>query len=144
MMWRRRARWRRASRLLVKNSLRCIGSVRGRRHQAGAVPPHRASSKGPARCHARAAGCGRTPPTAGVRSLVAFAYSTRKGREKGTKTDVVKHIPVHPTLAAMLAEWKLGGWAAMIGRHPEPDDLITGHSLEHETISRRSDIKEIK
>jgi hypothetical protein len=31
--------------------------------------------------------------------------------EKGTKTEVVKHVPVHPTLAAMLAEWKLGGWA---------------------------------
>lgn len=29
--------------------------------------------------------------------LVAFAYSTRKGREKGTKTDVVKHVPVYPT-----------------------------------------------
>jgi hypothetical protein len=24
----------------------------------------------------------------------------------------------------MLAEWKLGGWAAMMGRTPEPDDLI--------------------
>jgi hypothetical protein len=33
--------------------------------------------------------------------LVAFAYSTVKGREKTTKTDSSKHIPVHPTLAAM-------------------------------------------
>lgn len=24
----------------------------------------------------------------------------------------------------MLAEWKLGGWAAMMDRNPEPDDLI--------------------
>jgi hypothetical protein len=24
----------------------------------------------------------------------------------------------------MLAEWKLGGWAATMARHPEPDDLI--------------------
>jgi hypothetical protein len=67
--------------------------------------------------------------------LVAFAYSTRKGREKGTKTDVVKHVPVHPTLAAMLAEWKLGGWAAMMGRHPEPGDLIV--PLPPEAAARR-------
>ncbi len=63
--------------------------------------------------------------------FVAFAYSTRKSREKGTKTESVKHIPVHPTLAAMLAEWKLGGWAAMMGRHPEPDDLIVPIPPEH-------------
>jgi len=55
--------------------------------------------------------------------LVAKSYSTRVG-EKTTKTDAVKHVPVHPTLAAMLAEWKLGGWAAMMGRAPTPDDLI--------------------
>jgi hypothetical protein len=31
---------------------------------------------------------------------------------------------VHPTLAAMLAEWKLGGWAQLIGRAPGSDDVI--------------------
>jgi hypothetical protein len=51
------------------------------------------------------------------------SYSTRVG-EKTTKTDAVKHVPVHPMLAAMLAEWKLGGWAEMMGRAPGPDDLI--------------------
>ena len=56
--------------------------------------------------------------------LVAKSYNTRKNREKSTKTDAVKHVPVHPVLAAMLAEWKLGGWAEMIGRAPTPDDLI--------------------
>ncbi len=50
--------------------------------------------------------------------------AARGGGQKGTKTESVKHIPVHPTLAAMLAEWKFGGWAAMMVRHPEPDDLI--------------------
>lgn len=55
---------------------------------------------------------------------VALSYNTRKNRAKGTKTDVVKFIPVHPTLAAMLAEWKLNGWEAMNGRAPEPEDLI--------------------
>jgi integrase len=67
--------------------------------------------------------------------FVASAYSTRKGREKGTKTESVKYIPVHPTLAAMLAEWKLGGWAAMMGRHPEPDDLIV--PLPPDSAARR-------
>jgi len=56
--------------------------------------------------------------------LVAASYNTRKHRAKGTKTDVVRHVPVHPTLAAMLAEWRLSGWAAMMGRQPEADDLI--------------------
>jgi integrase len=56
--------------------------------------------------------------------LVAKSYNTRKNREKSTKTDAVKHVPVHPVLAAMLAEWKLGGWAEMMGRSPTPDDLI--------------------
>jgi integrase len=43
---------------------------------------------------------------------------------KRTKTKRSRTMPVHPVLAAMLAEWKLGGWAAMVGRPPEPDDLI--------------------
>ena len=56
--------------------------------------------------------------------LVATSYNTRKHRTKLTKTNTVKHVPVHPTLAAMLAEWKLSGWAAMMGQAPGPDDLI--------------------
>jgi len=58
------------------------------------------------------------------RLVVAVAYDSRRHREKFTKTEATRHVPVHPTLAAMLAEWKLGGWAAMMGRAPEPDDLI--------------------
>ena len=58
------------------------------------------------------------------RLLVARSYNSRTGREKNTKTEAVKHVPVHPTLAAMLAEWKLGGWPELIGRAPGPDDLI--------------------
>ena len=41
-----------------------------------------------------------------------------------TKSGVVRYVPVHPTLAAMLAEWKLRGWVALMGRRPAPDDLI--------------------
>lgn len=55
---------------------------------------------------------------------IARAYNSRKNSVKSTKTDAVRVVPVHPTLAAMLAEWKLGGWAAMMGRSPEPGDLI--------------------
>jgi integrase len=56
--------------------------------------------------------------------LVARSYNSKAGREKNTKTEAVKHVPVHPVLAAMLAEWKLGGWTEMVGRAPGPDDLI--------------------
>ncbi len=56
--------------------------------------------------------------------LVAHSFNTQKHAEKSTKTGAVRYVPVHPTLAAMLAEWKLGGWAAMVGRAPEPDDLV--------------------
>lgn len=41
-----------------------------------------------------------------------------------TKTGVVRRVPVHPVLAALLAEWRLSGWAAVFGRQPGPDDLI--------------------
>lgn len=58
------------------------------------------------------------------RMIVAASYDSRRHREKGTKTDATRHVPVHPTLAAMLAEWKLHGWEAMMGRERKPDDLI--------------------
>jgi integrase len=41
-----------------------------------------------------------------------------------TKTGVPRRIPVHPTLARLLAEWKLSGWERTYGRRPEPDDVI--------------------
>lgn len=55
---------------------------------------------------------------------IALAYSTSYSREKGTKTEATRSVPVHSTLAAMMAEWKLSGWAAMMGRPPTADDLI--------------------
>ena len=53
------------------------------------------------------------------RLTVATSYN--KGR---TKTGRTRYMPVHPTLAAILAEWKLEGWPAMLGRKPGPDDLV--------------------
>lgn len=41
-----------------------------------------------------------------------------------TKTQVPRRVPVHPTLARVLAEWKLAGWERTYGRMPTPDDLI--------------------
>ena len=40
----------------------------------------------------------------------AVSYSANLKREKGTKTETPRLVPVHPVLAKMLAEWKLTGW----------------------------------
>lgn len=58
------------------------------------------------------------------RLVVAFSYDTKRRREKGTKADRPRQVPVHATLAKVLAAWKLAGWSQVIGRAPEPDDLI--------------------
>ncbi len=47
-------------------------------------------------------------------------------------------MPAHPTLAAILAEWKLSAWAAMMGRQPTPDDLIVPMPPDA-ALRRRSD-----
>jgi integrase len=39
------------------------------------------------------------------RLVVACSYT-----RDGTKTEVTREVPIHPTLAAMLAEWRLEGW----------------------------------
>ncbi len=43
---------------------------------------------------------------------------------QSVKTEVPRRMPVHPTLAKILAAWRLGGWAEMMGRAPKADDLI--------------------
>jgi len=53
------------------------------------------------------------------RLMVATSYN--KGK---TKTKRTRIMPVHSTLAAMLAEWKLRGWPEMMGRQPTPEDLV--------------------
>jgi len=53
------------------------------------------------------------------RLTVATSYN--KGR---TKTGKTRRMPVHPTLAAILAEWKLRGWPELMRRPPGPDDLV--------------------
>lgn len=58
------------------------------------------------------------------RIVVAGSYSTRLKREKSTKTQVVRRVPVHAVLASLLAWWKLVGWELTYGRKPADDDLI--------------------
>jgi integrase len=58
------------------------------------------------------------------RLTVARAIKSRSRREEETKTGAVKLVPVHPTLAAILAEWHLGGWPRAFGRAPTADDYV--------------------
>lgn len=64
--------------------------------------------------------------------LIATSYN--KGR---TKTKVARRMPVHPTLAAILAEWKMQGWPAMMGRIPTADDLLVPLPPEHAERRRK-------
>jgi integrase len=41
-----------------------------------------------------------------------------------TKSGVPRAVPVHPTLAKLLAAWKLSGWSSTYGRTPTADDFI--------------------
>jgi integrase len=41
-----------------------------------------------------------------------------------TKTQVPRRVPVHPTLAVILSEWKNAGWERTYGREPVSEDLI--------------------
>jgi integrase len=58
------------------------------------------------------------------RLLIARSYQWQTNSIKGTKTEVPRWVPVHPTLAKLLTQWKLGGWAGLMGRSPGPDDLV--------------------
>ncbi len=58
------------------------------------------------------------------RLSVVTSYSTRHRKEKAVKTEQPREVPVHATLAKVLAFWRLQGWAAMMGRAPNDDDLI--------------------
>jgi len=41
-----------------------------------------------------------------------------------TKTQVPRRVPVHPTLARILCDWREGGWERTYGRAPTDDDFI--------------------
>lgn len=58
------------------------------------------------------------------RITIARSYDRKNKREKSTKTGHVRDAPIHPTLAAILAAWKVGGFARFVGKPPEPGDLV--------------------
>jgi integrase len=64
--------------------------------------------------------------------MIATSYN--KGR---TKTKQPRRMPVHSTLAAILAEWNLSGWPQMMGRQPTPDDLILPRPPDHANRRRK-------
>lgn len=53
------------------------------------------------------------------RMVIATQYD---GAE--TKTERAREMPVHPTLAAILGEWKLSGFSMFFGRQPSASDFI--------------------
>lgn len=71
------------------------------------------------------------------RLTVALAYSTSRSIEKGTKTNAVKSIPVHPVLAELLEEWRSLGFAKMFGRAPDDDDLIVPIPPDVKRVTRK-------
>jgi integrase len=58
------------------------------------------------------------------RIVSSLAWDSYGKKLKGTKTQVTHEVPVHPTLAKVLAEWKLSGWKGRMGRAPTANDLI--------------------
>lgn len=55
-----------------------------------------------------------------------------------TKSGVARAVPVHPTLAKILAAWKLGGWERTYGRAPTSTDLIV-HTRRAGSVYRAAD-----
>lgn len=55
---------------------------------------------------------------------VHSAFATKRGAEDETKTQGARRMPEHPTLGAILAEWRLAGWSEFMGRKPSGDDQI--------------------
>jgi hypothetical protein len=58
------------------------------------------------------------------------SYDFKHKRVKDTKTERPREVPVHPTLAKVLAEWKLAGWQRLMGRAPKPEDLLVPASKQ--------------
>ena len=56
--------------------------------------------------------------------MIEKSYSSKSREVKETKTDNPREMPVHPTLAKILAAWKLEGFERYIGRKPKADDMI--------------------
>lgn len=84
-----------------------------------------------------------TPKPLG-RLTVAQAVSRKRKKTKlgRTKTGATRLVPVHPTLAKILATWRLEGWPAEYGRAPEGEDLLLPSS--DDLAKHRSGIRALR
>jgi len=73
--------------------------------------------------------------------LVAISFDRKQKREKSVKTERPRTVPVHPTLAKVLKQWKVGAWERLMGRAPKADDLLVpsveGQHLRDTVVLRR-------
>lgn len=58
-----------------------------------------------------------------ARPLGRLVFATQHGGDE-LKTEVPREVPVHPVLAALLAEWKLEGFPMYMCRRPTAEDFI--------------------
>jgi len=58
------------------------------------------------------------------RLVVARSYDNPR-----TKTGATRRVPVHPTLATVLEEWRTVGFPQLVGREPRPDDPVVPSRL---------------
>jgi integrase len=58
------------------------------------------------------------------------AYNSATGQLKTTKTEDGHAVPMHPTLAKIIATWRLSHWSRLYGRQPTPDDLGADPQLD--------------
>lgn len=56
--------------------------------------------------------------------LVHASFTRRNKREKSPKNKLPRALPVHPVTAALLAEWRLSGFAELFNRQPVDGDLL--------------------
>jgi len=68
---------------------------------------------------------------------VHTSFHTKRRVSKAPKTGVAREVPVHPVLAKVLASWKLGGWARMMGRPPGVEDLVIPTGFDSRGVGGR-------
>jgi integrase len=59
-----------------------------------------------------------------ARINIAEAFDSKTRRVKSTKTEDTRAVPAHPTLAKILAAWRLSHWQRIYGRAPALDDFV--------------------
>ncbi len=59
-----------------------------------------------------------------ARINIVQSWDSVKREIKSTKTEETRAVPMHPTLAKVLAAWKLEHWERIYGRKPTDDDFV--------------------